>query len=67
MVFGDNFPDSSSPNTIFYEFRTYHMSLLKNKHVKHDETYIDTQGRFKAIVSNIMDILGRLTSKLHKT
>ena len=46
---------------------TYNMSFIQNKHVKLDETCIDKQGHFKACLSNIMYILGRLTSKLHKT
>ena len=50
-----------------YDFRTYHMSFIQNEHVKLDNTYIDTQGRFKANLSNIMDVLGRLTYKLHET
>ena len=42
------------------------MSFIQNKHVKLDETYIYTQGHFKENFSNAMDILGRLTSKLHE-
>ena len=52
---------------IIYELKTYHMSFIQNEHVKLDETYIDTQGHPKASLSNVMDILGRLTSKLHET
>ena len=50
-----------------YEFKNYQINFILNKHVKLDETYIDTQGHFKANLSNIMDVLGLLTSKLYET
>ena len=50
-----------------YGFGTYHMSFIKNEHVNLYETYIDSQGRFKANLSKVMDVLGRLTSKLLET
>ena len=43
------------------------MNLIQNEHVKLDEICIDTQGRFKANLLNIMEVIGRLTSKLHET
>ena len=67
VVLGDNFPDDSNPNIIFYKFNTSHMNFIQNEHVKLDETCLDTQGLFKENLSNIMDVLGRLTSKLHET
>ena len=65
--FRDSYLDVSTQNMFLYKFRTYHMIFIKNEHVKLDETYIDTQGYFKAHLSNVMDVLGRLTSKFHKT
>ena len=46
---------------------TYHIFFVQNEHVKIDDTYIDKQGRFKEKLSNVMDVLRRLTSKLHET
>ena len=43
------------------------MNLAQNKHVKLDEKVLDTQGHFKAHLSNVMDILECLTSKILKT
>ena len=43
------------------------MNFIKNKHVELDETRLDVQGRLKAHLSNALDVLGRLTSKLHET
>ena len=43
------------------------MSFIHNKHVKLDETCIDTQGHIKANLLNVMDVLGRLTSKVYET
>ena len=40
------------------------MNFMYKEHVKLNETCLDTQGHFKAHLSNIMDVLGRLTSKL---
>ena len=56
MVLGVVCPDVSNPNMLVYEFRTTHMNFIQNKHVKLEETYIDTQGRFKANLSNVMDV-----------
>ena len=56
MVLGDVGPDVSNPNMIIDEFRNSHMNFIQNKHVKLEETYIDTQGRFKANLSNVMDV-----------
>ena len=49
------------------QVRTSHINFIQNKHVKLDKTCLDTQGCFKANLSNVMDIVGRLTSKLHET
>ena len=65
MVLVDVCPDVSNPNIFVFEFRTTHMNFIQNKHVKLDETCLDTQGRFKAKLSN--DVLRRLTFKLHET
>ena len=43
------------------------MNFTQNEHVKLNETCLDTKGHFKATFSNFMDVLGRLTSKLHET
>lgn len=43
------------------------MGIIKNEHVKLYETYIDMHGCFKASLLNVMDVVERLTSKLHKT
>ena len=66
MVFGDIFLDVSNPNILLYVFRTSDMSFIQKEHVKLDETCLDTQSRFKANLSNVMNVLGRLTSKLHE-
>ena len=42
------------------------MNFTQNKHVKLNETCLDTQGHFKAHLSNVMNVLGYLTSKLHE-
>ena len=65
-VLGDVFLDISNPKMILFDFITSHMNFIQNEHVKLDKTCIDTQGCFKANLSNVMDILGRLTSKLHE-
>ena len=57
MVLGYNFPDISKPNTIFYEFNTTHINFIKSEHVKLNVTCLDTQGHFKAHLSNVMDVL----------
>ena len=67
MVHGDNFQEFSNPNTIFYEFNTSHIIFILNEHIKLNETSLGTQGHFKVHLSNIMDVLGCLTSKLHET
>ena len=56
----------SNPNKIVYEFSTSQMNFTENEYIKLDKTYLDTHGRFKAIFSNVMDVLRRLTSKLTK-
>ena len=56
MVLGDVCPDVSNPNMIVYEFITSHMNFTQNKHVKLDETCLDTQGRFKETLANVMDV-----------
>ena len=43
------------------------MSFVKNEHVKLNKTYIDTQGSPKESLSNVMDVFGRLPSKLYET
>ena len=43
------------------------MNFIHNERVKLDETCIDAKGCFQANLSNVMNILLRLTSKLHKT
>ena len=56
MVFGDVFPNISNPNMIVYEFITYHINFMKSGHIKLDETCLDTQGLFKAHLSNVIDV-----------
>ena len=67
IVLGNNFTDVSNLNIIVYEFDTSHINVIQNEHVKLDETCLDTRGHFQARLSNIMDVLGRLTSKLNET
>ena len=67
MVLVDVFLEVSNSNMTVYDFRTSHMNFTQNKHVKLDETCLHTHGHFKATLSNIMDVFGRLTSKFHKT
>ena len=67
IVLGDVFPEVSNSKMLVYEFRTYHMNFIQNEHVKLNKTCIDTQGRFKANLLNVMDVLGRLTFKFHET
>ena len=42
------------------------MIFIQNEHVKLDEKYIDTQVRLRTSLSNVMGILGCLTSTHHK-
>ena len=67
MVLGEVFPDVSNLNMITLEFRIYNMNFIQKYHVKFDETILDTHGHFKATLSNVMDVLGHLTYKLHET
>ena len=67
IVLGDVFPEVSNSKMLVYEFRTYHMNFIQNEHVKLNEIYQDTQGHFKENLSNVVDVLGRVTSKLHET
>ena len=43
------------------------MNFVKNEHVKLDETCLDRHGHSEATLSNIMDVLESLTSKLEET
>ena len=43
------------------------MNFTQNEHVKLNETCLDTQGHFEEHLSNIMNVLGNLTSKLYET
>ena len=63
----ESYPDVYTSNMFIFKFSTYNMIFIVNEHIKSDETYFGTKGHFKENLSNIMDILGRLTSKLHKT
>ena len=67
MVPGDNFPDVSNPNMIFYKFETFHMNFIQNEHIKLADSRLNVNGRLKAYLSNALDVLGHLTSKLHET
>ena len=64
MVLGDVFPDVSNPKMIIYEFRTCHVNFTQNEHIILDETCLYIQGHFK---TNLSNVLGRLTFKLHET
>ena len=66
MVLRENFPDVSKLNMIIYKFITSHINFTKNEHVKLDETQLDAQGQFEAYLSNALDVLGRLTSKVNE-
>ena len=48
---------------IVYNFNTSNMNFIQNEHVKLNQTLLDVQGRLKAYLSNIFDVLGQLTSK----
>ena len=50
-----------------YDLTICHINFIQNKHAKLDETHQGTQVHFKANLSNVMEILGRMTSKLHET
>ena len=67
MVLGDVCSDISNPNMTVYKFITSHMNFIQNEDVKLNEICLHTQGCFKLTLSNVMDILGRLTYKLHET
>ena len=67
LVLREFFLDVSIPNMILYDFSTYNMNFTQNKHIKLNETCLDTQGYFKAHLPNDMDVLGRLSSKHHET
>ena len=67
IVVADVWQEFSRRNMISYEFITSHMNFTLNEHVKLDETYLDTQGHFRVTHLNVIDVLGCLTSKLHKT
>ena len=41
------------------------MNFIQNENIKHDETCLHTEGPFKSNLSNDMDFLERLTSKIH--
>ena len=43
------------------------MNLIQNEHIKLDETHLDVQGHFKAYLSNVLNVLGHLTSKIQET
>ena len=67
MVLGYNFPDFSNPNTIVYKFNTSQMNFILLEDVKLDETRLDVQGRLKAYLSNALEVLCCLSSKIHET
>ena len=66
MVLGYVCPDVSIPNIILYEFIHCHLNLIQNEQVKLNKTHLDTQGHFMATLSNVVDVLRRLTSKHHE-
>ena len=59
-------PDISTLIILVNNFRIYHINFIQNKQVKLDRICIDTQCRFKANLSNVMEILECLTSKHHE-
>ena len=67
MVLVDFFAEVYNLNMIVYDFITSNMNFTQNEHVKLDERCLDTQGRFKVTLSNIMDVLGHFTSKIYET
>ena len=56
MVLGDVYPNVSNPNILVYNIRTSHINFIQCEHVELDETCIDTQGRFKAKLSNVKNV-----------
>ena len=55
------------PNMTVYKFNTFDMNFIQNEHVKLNETRLDVQGQLNIYLSNTLDILGHLTSKLQET
>lgn len=66
IVLRDVFADLSNPNMTIYEFRTSNNNFIQNEQAKLDETCLNTEGYVKETLSNIIDVLGRLNSKLHE-
>ena len=58
--------DVSNPHMIFYELRTSQTIFIQNELVKVEENRPDVQGWLKAYLSNALDVLFCLTSKLNK-
>lgn len=54
-------------NIVVQVLTTYLTNFKQNEHVKLTQTHENTQELFKVYVSNIMDVLGLLTSKHNKT
>lgn len=58
------YQEDSNPKIIIYEFISSQMKFIQKQHIKLDETGSDKQGCFKEKILNVMDGLGRLTSKV---
>ena len=52
---------------LVYGLRTSYTNFNQNEYANLDEKFIDTQGCYKENISNVMDVLKRLTSKHSKT
>ena len=67
LVLGDICLDVSNVSMIIHDSLNSYMNLIQKEQLKLIETCLEKQGHLKATSSNIMDVLGRLTSKLHIT
>ena len=54
-------------NALVYMLGMSHIHLNKNEHVKYAKANLNIQACIKVNISNVKDILGRLTSKHHQT
>ena len=46
----------STSNTLVYALGTSKINLNSKQHIKHDQTHQDTQARFKAKLSTVLDV-----------
>ena len=63
LVLREFYPYVSNPNTLVHMLGTLHININQNENVKHAKIHLNVQAHLKAYLSNVMDVLGRLTSK----